>query len=87
MIAAEYEVIQFYDRFAESTGNKLAWNLLLDITNEERKHAGEFLRLLQVRAPDEQGFYDEGMGKTNEKIEKLKGPCKSIPCTFCKTVL
>ena len=33
------------------------------------------LRLLQVLAPDEQGFYDEGMGETNEKIDKLKASC------------
>ena len=72
MIAAEYESIQIYTQLAESTDNKLAQEVLLDITNEEKEHAGEFLRLLQVLAPDEQGFYDEGMGETNEKIEKLE---------------
>ncbi|MCD8062284.1 MAG: rubrerythrin [Akkermansiaceae bacterium] len=84
MIAAEYESVQLDTRFAESTDNKRALDVLLGITDEEREHAGEFLRLLQIRAPDEQDFYNEGMGKTNEKIEKLKVPCKSVPCTFCK---
>ena len=84
MIAAEYEAIQLYTQLAESTDNKLAQEVLLDITNEEKEHAGEFLRLLQVLAPDEQGFYDEGMGETNEKIEKLKGSCKSGQCSSGK---
>ena len=84
MIAAEYESIQLYTQLAESTDNKLAQEVLLDITNEEKEHAGEFLRLLQVLAPDEQGFYDEGMGETNEKIEKLKGSCKDGQCAAGK---
>ena len=79
MIAAEYESIQLYTQLAESTDNKLAQEVLLDITNEEKEHAGEFLRLLQVLAPDEQGFYDEGMGETNEKIEKLPARAASAP--------
>ena len=69
MIAAEYEAIQLYTQLAESIDHKLAQEVLLDISNEEKEHAGEFLRLLQVLAPDEQGFYDEGMGETNEKID------------------
>lgn len=84
MIAAEYEAIQLYTQLAESTDNKLAQEVLLDITNEEKEHVGEFLRLLQVLAPDEQGFYDEGMGETNEKIEKLKGSCKDGQCAAGK---
>ena len=80
MIAAEYEAIQLYTQLAESTNNKLAQEVLLDITNEEKEHAGEFLRLLQVLAPDEQGAYDEGMGETNEKIEKWKGSCQDGQC-------
>lgn len=81
MIAAEYEAIQLYTQLAESIDNKLAQDVLLDITNEEKEHAGEFYRLLQVLAPDEQGFYDEGIGETNEKIEKLKGSCKDGKCS------
>ena len=77
MIAAEYEAIQL----AESIDNKLAQEVLLDISNEEKEHAGEFLRLLQVLAPDEQGFYDEGMGETNEKIDKLKASCPDGKCS------
>lgn len=80
MIAAEYEAIQLYTQLAESIDNKLAQEVLLDISNEEKEHAGEFYRLLQVLAPDEQGFYDEGIGETNEKIEKLKASCPDGKC-------
>ncbi|WP_305042215.1 ferritin family protein, partial [Geoalkalibacter sp.] len=47
MVAAEYEAIQLYMQLAESTDNVLAQKVLVDIANEERVHAGEFLRLLK----------------------------------------
>ena len=72
MIAAEYEAIQLYMQLAESTDNKLAQEVLKDIADEERVHAGEFLRLLKELAPDEQKFYDEGKEEVEEEIEKLK---------------
>ena len=70
MIAAEYEAIQLYMQLAESTDNRLAIEVLTDIADEERVHAGEFLRLLKELAPDEQKFYDEGAEEVQEEIEK-----------------
>jgi len=72
MVAAEYEAIQFYMQLAESTDNKLAVAVLKDIANEEREHAGEFLRLLRELAPDEEIFYSNGAKEVEEQIEKLK---------------
>lgn len=72
MIAAEYEAIQLYMQLAESTDNKLAKEVLIDIADEERVHAGEFLRLLKELAPDEQKFYDEGAEEVEEEINKMK---------------
>jgi len=69
MVAAEYEAIQLYMQLAESTDNKLAIEVLKDIADEERVHAGEFLRLLHELEPDEQGFYDEGAEEVEEEIE------------------
>jgi len=60
MIAVEYEAIQLYVQLAESTDNKLVIAVLRDIANEERVHAGEFLRLLRNLAPEEEKFYAEG---------------------------
>ncbi|MBN1527155.1 MAG: rubrerythrin [Candidatus Omnitrophica bacterium] len=70
MVAAEYEAIQLYMQLAESTDNKLAQEVLKDIADEERVHAGEFLRLLKELAPDEQKFYDKGAGEVEEEIKK-----------------
>ncbi|MCX7815976.1 MAG: hypothetical protein N2317_00490 [Syntrophales bacterium] len=72
MIAAEYEAVQLYMQLAESTDNKLAKEVLRDIANEERVHAGEFLRLLYELAPDEKEFYAKGAEEVEEEIKKLK---------------
>ncbi len=71
MIAAEYEAIQLYMQLAESTDNKLAIEVLKDIANEERVHAGEFLRLLKELDPDEENYYAEGAEEVEEEIEKM----------------
>ena len=46
MVSAEYEAIQLYMQLAESTDHELAKKVLVDIADEEKVHAGEFLRLL-----------------------------------------
>ena len=72
LVAAEYEAVQMYMQLAESIDNKLAAEVLEDIANEERVHAGEFLRLLKELAPDEERFYAEGAKEVEGKIRKLK---------------
>ena len=72
MVAAEYEAVQLYMQLAESTDNKLAVEVLKDIANEERVHAGEFLRLLRELAPDEEKFYAEGAAEVEDEIKKMK---------------
>ena len=72
MVAAEYEAIQMYMQLAESTDNKLAIEVLKDIANEERVHAGEFLRLLFKLAPDEEKFYNEGAQEVDDEIKNKK---------------
>jgi rubrerythrin len=71
MVAAEYEAVQLYMQLAESTDNELAIAVLKDIADEERVHAGEFLRLLKELAPDEESYYAEGAEEVEEEIEKL----------------
>ena len=70
MVASEYEATQMYMQLAESTDNKLAVEVLQDIADEERVHAGEFLRLLHELAPDEEKFYAEGAKEVEEEIHK-----------------
>ncbi|MHB8910474.1 MAG: ferritin family protein [Syntrophales bacterium] len=72
MVAAEYEAVQLYMQLAESTDDALAIEVLKDIADEERVHAGEFLRLLKELAPDEERFYAEGAREVEEEIAKKK---------------
>lgn len=71
MIAAEYEAIQLYQQTAESTDDKLAQEVLIDIANEEKEHAGEFLRLLHELDPQEEGFYKKGDAEVEELMGRL----------------
>ncbi|MPM91805.1 hypothetical protein SDC9_138939 [bioreactor metagenome] len=50
----------------------MAKAVLTDVANEEREHAGEFLRLLHELAPDEQQYYDHGKEEVEELIDDLK---------------
>nr|WP_206075983.1 ferritin family protein [Marinitoga lauensis] len=43
-------------QLAESVDDELAKEVLIDIANEERVHAGEFLRLLKELDPEEENF-------------------------------
>ena len=72
MVSAEYEAIQLYMQLAESTDNQLAIQVLTEIADEERVHAGEFMRLLFELAPDEKEFYAEGTKEVEEKIADQK---------------
>lgn len=70
MVAAEYEATQMYMQLAESIDHPLAVQVLTEIANEERVHAGEFLRLLHELAPDEARLYEEGAKEVEERIRK-----------------
>jgi len=59
-------------QLAELTDNKLAQDVLKDIADEERAHAGEFLRLLKELTPDEEKFYREGAKEVEEEIKKYR---------------
>lgn len=72
MVAAEYEAIQLYQQLADSTDEPLARAVLTDIADEERVHAGEFLRLLSHLAPEEERYYAEGAEEVDELKEKLE---------------
>jgi len=68
MIAAEYEAVQLYIQLAESIDDELSIQVLKDIADEEKVHAGEFLKVLKHLAPDEEDFYQEG----EKEVDELK---------------
>ena len=72
MVAAKYEATQLYMQLAESTDNKLAVKVLKAVADEERVHVGEFLRLLNELAPDEEKLYTKGAKEVEDMIKKIK---------------
>jgi len=69
-LAAEHEAVHLYMAHAEATDNPLAKEVLIDIANEERVHAGEFSRLLQILTGDEDELLAQGAEEVNEMAEK-----------------
>lgn len=69
--AAEFEAVQLYMQIAEATDNRLAKAVMKEVADEERVHAGEFLRLIRELAPDEEAFYAEGAEEVEEMMKKL----------------
>ena len=67
-IASEFEAIQLYEQLAESIVNKTAKQILLDIAEEEKEHAGEFLKLLEILNPNEIEAYEDGKSEVEEKF-------------------
>jgi rubrerythrin len=71
-VASEYEATQLYVQLAESTDDKLAIAVLMDIANEELRHAGQFLRLLYKLAPDEEKQYESGAKEVEKAMASSK---------------
>jgi rubrerythrin len=73
-LAAEEEAIHLYMAQADATEHPLAQKVLVDVANEERQHAGEFLRLLQILTGDEDKWLAEGAGEVNELASETATP-------------
>ncbi len=72
-LAAEHEAVHLYMAHAEATDHPLAKKVLIDIANEERVHAGEFARLLQILTGDEDKWLAEGAEEVNEMAADVGG--------------
>ena len=70
-LAAEHEAVYLYMAHAEATDHPLAKEVLIDVANEEREHAGEFMRLLEILTGDEAEWLAEGRAEVDEAAEKL----------------
>lgn len=67
-LAAEEEATHLYTAHANAISNKAVKESLLDIANEERVHAGEFQRMIEVVTGDEGKFMREGAEEVNSKL-------------------
>jgi rubrerythrin len=70
-LAAEHEAVHLYMAHAEATDHPLAKKVLVDIANEERVHAGEFERLLEILTGDEQRWLAEGRDEVDEMAAEM----------------
>ena len=70
-LAAEEEAIHLYQAHADATDHPLAKKVLLDVADEEREHAGEFQRLLNILLDDEEELMAKGMAEVDEMAEDL----------------
>ncbi len=70
-LAAEEEAIHEYMAQADATDHPLARKVLIDIANEERQHAGEFSRLLQILTGDEDKWLADGAREVDEMAAEL----------------
>jgi rubrerythrin len=70
-IAAEHEAVHVYMAHADATDHPLAKEVLIDIANEERVHAGEFQRLLEILTGDEDKWMAEGRDEVDEMAAEL----------------
>jgi rubrerythrin len=71
-VAAEYEAVQLYGQLINATDDQLAKAVLKDIADEELKHAGQFLRLIEHLSPDDAKKYKEGFRETEGMMKKPK---------------
>jgi len=85
-LAAEEEATHLYEAIAEATDNPLAKAVMLDIANEERVHAGEFQRLLELLLPDEKQLLADGAAEVNEMAESLGQSKSESPAMDPKTI-
>jgi rubrerythrin len=70
-IAAEHEAVHLYMAHADATDHPLAKEVLIDIANEEREHAGEFMQLLEILTGDEADWIANGREEVLELAEEL----------------
>lgn len=73
-LAAEEEAIHLYEALADATDNALARRVLQDVADEERVHAGEFLRLLSRLLPDEDALIAEGAAEVDAEAKEAEAP-------------
>ncbi len=69
-IASEFEAIQLYQQIMESTDSVEVKNVISEITDDEKHHAGGLYKLLDILCPEDEKEYQYGVQETLENIAK-----------------
>ena len=72
LVAAEYEAVEMYEKVRDATDDGDAKKVIQSIIDEEKVHAGEFLKLLAAIDPKETEFYEKGYKEVSEQLEESK---------------
>jgi rubrerythrin len=69
LVSAEYEAVQMYQQVVEATDDELSIKVINSVIDEEKVHAGEFLKLLYNLDPEEAKHYKEGEKEVSKEIK------------------
>lgn len=69
-IVEEIKAVELYEQFTEASDNKDFIKVMTDVTNEERRHIGEFLRLLLLLDKIEGEEYEKGGQEVDNLLKK-----------------
>ena len=65
---AELDAVNFYDMLAQLASNPQVSKLMLDVSHEEKVHAGEFETLMEELDPKYEEAEDEGEKEVNDLL-------------------
>jgi rubrerythrin len=68
-LAAEQDAVHLYTAHADACENSLAFKVLKSVADEERVHAGEFLRLIEILDPGEKKFLENGAAEVENFMQ------------------
>ncbi len=84
-LAAEHEAVHLYLAHADACEDPLAEAVLRDIADEERKHIGEFMRLILLLTGNEQQLTDSGAQEVEQMRSTLAGNKKTTVGSLIET--
>lgn len=68
-IIAELDASNLYERLAQLADNNVVRQILLDVSQEEKVHVGEFQSILEEIDPEYEDALEEGEEEVEEEIE------------------
>jgi len=79
-IAAELDAANLYEMIAQATDDRVAKEVMQEIADEEKVHAGEFIRLLKSLSPEEiDKHHAEGAREVEGRMGSHGGPGPAGP--------
>lgn len=69
MVAAEYEAIEMYGKVHDAAEDEKIKKAIMSIIEEEKVHAGEFMKMVTYLDPEEVKFYQKGFKETKEFLK------------------